>query len=98
MTKEERRLLVATFLEEYGLALPPKAIYRNLRLEYKVTFSLSTLRTYLEELAEQGLIRRVEPEDIEEGKLINIPLASSKKSYYIICDQGREYVHKFDYP
>lgn len=91
MTKEDRRQLLLEFMVEYDLALPPRAIYRNLRYKRHITFSYSSILNYLEEFVEEGLVRRIEPEPLASRDLVD---ATSEKTraYYIITEKGMEHV------
>lgn len=90
MTKEDRRQQVLKFMDEYPLALPPLLLYRNLRMHETVTFSVDSLRNYLEEFAEEGLVQRVEKEPLDDGRVVEAE--SGSRAYYLISDDGREYL------
>jgi|GEM_PF-6499018 len=90
MTKEDRRKLVLEFMSEYPLAFSPLLLYRNLRLHRRATFTIDSLRNYLEEFAEEGLVTRVEKEPLDEGKVVEADPGS--RAYYLITDDGVEYL------
>jgi len=91
MTKEDRRRVLLEFMSEYDLALPPKAIYRNIRLKWNATFSYSSIHNYLDEFVEEGLALRVEPEPLSAREVVEVESGESR-AYYMITDKGREYV------
>ncbi len=91
MTKEDRRRVLLEFMSEYDLALPPKAIYRNIRLKWNATFSYSSIHNYLEEFEEEGLALRVEPEPLAAREIVEVE-DNDARAYYMITDAGREYV------
>lgn len=88
VTKEDRRDQVLKFLEEHRLALPQRAIYRNLRLHYGITFGYSSVDNYLDEFVEEGLCRRVNPKKLDERKLVDMPSGKNQPAYYIITEDG----------
>jgi predicted transcriptional regulator len=59
MGKEERMRQVLGILVESGLALPPAAIFYNLK-ERGATFERTSLDNYVRELREDGMIERVD--------------------------------------
>jgi repressor of nif and glnA expression len=88
MTKEERKRVVLQFLEEHPLALTPTLIFRNLKLHRGITFGRRSVDTYLREMTENGLLMRVEPDPLDNGKLVEAE--KGKKAYYIITESGRD--------
>jgi len=88
MGKQERKRLVLTFLAETRLALPPKALFRNLRLQENATFSEKSLNNYLAELDAEGFVRRVDPEAIEQRNIIEV--GDDERGYYLITEAGVE--------
>lgn len=88
MGKRERKLVLLEFLAEHGLALPPAALHRNMRLMENITFSQRSLEKYLNELATEGLVDRVRPEPLADRELETLDPESNKKAYYIITDEG----------
>lgn len=93
MTKEDRRRVVLRFLADHNLALPQRAIFRNLRLHHAITFGYSSVDNYLDEFVEEGLCRRVDPTALEEEReLADMPTGKEHRAYYIITDEGRAYL------
>jgi hypothetical protein len=84
--KEERQRLVLNFMARHELALPPRAIFRNLRLRHNATFARRTLVNYLDDLVDDGLLMRVQPSKLEDRKLV----AADGSGYYLITDAGYE--------
>jgi predicted transcriptional regulator len=74
MGKEERKRQVLGLLVESGLALPPTAILWNCKAE-GATFERRTLDNYVEELVEDGYIKKVD----------------EKRGYYQATQSGRDY-------
>ncbi|MBX0325664.1 MarR family transcriptional regulator [Halomicroarcula sp. F13] len=90
MPPEERRNVVLEFMAEHGIALPPKAIFRGLKIERGITFSYRTVQTILSELEDQGLVARVDKESLDEGNIQPIPEdEAGKRAYYMITMDGR---------
>jgi Fe2+ or Zn2+ uptake regulation protein len=92
MAKEDRRRVVLQFLAEHRLALPPRSIFRNLRLHHNITFGYSTLDNYLDEFADEGLVRRVDPGSLENRELTDLPRGKQNRAYYIITEAGLDYL------
>lgn len=92
MGKEERKALVLEFMDEYDIALPPKPLFRGLRFRYKATFGYTSLRNYLDELQEDGLVLRVDPEELEMRNVVEVEAEGrDARTYYLISDAGREH-------
>jgi len=88
----ERKDIILRFLANHQLALPQMVIFRNLKFHQEITFSYSTVDNKLDESAEEGLVRRVDPKKLEDGQLVDLPGGKDNRSYYIITEKGREYV------
>lgn len=91
MTKEDRRLVVLGFMAHHDLALPPRAIYRNLRFKHEITFSYSSVDNYLDEFAKEGLMRRVRPEPLANGEVVDAGQGKGERAYYLITETGKAY-------
>jgi len=89
MTKEDRKRVLLEFMSEYDLALPPKAIHRNIRYKWNATFGYSSVNNYLEEFVEDGLAVRVEPAPLESRELVEVG-PDEARAYYLITDAGKE--------
>ncbi|WP_338901855.1 hypothetical protein [Salinibaculum marinum] len=74
MGKEERKRQVLGLLVESGLALPPTAILWNCKNQ-GATFERRTLDNYIEELLDEGYIKKVD----------------EKRGYYQATPAGRDY-------
>ena len=93
MPPEERREVVLEFLSDHSIALPPKAIFRGLKIERGATFSYRTTQTILSELEEQGLVARVDKAELDNGNIEPIPEdEAGKRAYYMITMDGRREV------
>jgi hypothetical protein len=90
MTREDRRRIVLQFLADHGLALPQRVIYRNLKLHQGITFGYSTVDNYLDDFVEEGLVRRINPKDLDDlpAELIDMPGGKKNRAYYIITEAG----------
>jgi len=87
MGKSDRKALVLQYLVHTRLALPTAVLYRNMRLRQNATFSESTLKNYLSELEEEGLIKRVDPEAMAERKVVEV---DNGRGYWLATEAGRE--------
>ena len=96
MAKEDRKRRVLEFLNEYRLALPQRAIFRNLCFRYGITFGYSSVDNYLDEFVEEGRCRRVDPDALEDRELADISSGRQNRAYYIITDEGIEYIQNND--
>lgn len=88
MSREDRVDLVLRFMADHELALPPRVIYRNLRLHWNATFGYSSMKNYLRQLVTDGYLRRVHPERLEDRALDEVD-DGDQKAYYIITEEGR---------
>lgn len=89
MSKEDRKQLVLGYLAHTNLALPPAVLYRNLRLLQNATFSERTLGNYLEELADDGLVMRIDPDAMADREVVEL---DSGRGYWVATDAGRDAV------
>ena len=87
MSKEDRKGLLLEYLVHTGLALPPAVLYRNLRLKQNATFSEKTLHNYLDELGDAGLVKRIDPNAMEDRRVVEI---DSGRGYWMATEHGRE--------
>ena len=92
MGKEDRQFVVLAFLAEHGLALPQRAIFRNLKLHHGITFGYGSVDNYLDSFVEKGWARRVDPTELENRELVDLPGGKHNRAYYIITDEGREHI------
>lgn len=79
MPKPERKAAILTILNNSNLALPPKVVYVNLARE-GATFSRRTTFRLLQEMAEEGLVRKLE----------------STSGYYEITQDGMDFLAERD--
>lgn len=89
MGKEERKQIVLNFMAEYRFALPPKAIFRNLKLHENITFSEDSVENYLVEFVEDGLVERVQKEALDAGE-IQVAGEGDERAWYLVTDRGVE--------
>ncbi|GAB6878216.1 hypothetical protein JCM17823_04900 [Halorubrum gandharaense] len=91
MPAEEREDEVLLFLYEHGIALPPKAIFRGLKVERDITFSYRTIQNILSRLNDSGHVMRCDKEALDQGEIQ--PLSedqSGRRTYYYITESGIE--------
>jgi hypothetical protein len=96
MGVDDRKRVVLEYMADTGAALPPKALYRNLRFHRNATFSYSAMNNYLVDFVRDGYARRVEKEPLEDRKLVDIPLDEEGRAYYIITEAGRDQLRSSD--
>ena len=90
---QERRRVVLEFLDEHGLPLSPKAIYRGLKIQRDITFGYRTVQNILAELAEEGYVMRVSKDALDEGRIDPLPENdSAQRAWYFISEKGRDRV------
>ena len=87
MPKPEREKGVLAPLDEIGEPLPPKLVYRILRVR-GATFGRRSVMRYCSELAERGQLVRIDPDGMDEGEL-RVADDPGKRAYYMITDAGR---------
>jgi len=91
MPAEEREDKVLMFFVEHGFPLPPKALFRALKVTEDITFAYRTTQNILERLLEEGYVARLDKDKLDEG--IIEPLAedeSDRRTYYFITEKGRD--------
>ncbi|GGL45106.1 hypothetical protein GCM10009037_30630 [Halarchaeum grantii] len=94
MPPRDRENEVLDFLASHGIALPPKAIFRGLKVERSITFGYRTVQNILKRLLEAGLVMRCNKDALDQGEIQPLPEdASSRRSYYYITDEGRDRVN-----
>jgi len=91
MPPEDREDQLLQFFVEHGFPLPPKALYRAMKVSEDITFSYRTVQNILERLLQQGDVVRLDKDALDEGILK--PLGDDeedRRTYYFITQQGRE--------
>jgi Fe2+ or Zn2+ uptake regulation protein len=86
MGKEDRKEMVLKLLAESGFALPPAAIFRNAKLQ-GATFERRSVNNYLEELAEEGLVKKIDANALNEGEIKEVD--PGKSGYFIATEEGK---------
>jgi Fe2+ or Zn2+ uptake regulation protein len=76
MEPNRRDVAILEYLADVSLALPPKVLYYNMKVDREITFSERTLKRRLKLLMEAELVDRVEGTD----------------GYYRISSAGRDRV------
>jgi hypothetical protein len=78
MEPNRRDVAILEYLSDVNLALPPKVLYYNMKVDRDITFSERTLKRRLRLLMEEELADRVDGTD----------------GYYRIAPDGREHVEE----
>jgi len=95
MPPEDRREEVLDFLEVHRIALPPKAIYRALKLKRGINFSYGTVKNALSDLERKDYVTRVSKEALNEGRIETISGdTSSRRAYYMITSEGVNHIEE----
>lgn len=77
-------------MAEKGVALPPMAIFRGLKLEYSIPFTYVTTQRILSDLMDEGYVVRCDKDALDEGRIEPLPDdAEDRRTYYFITDTGR---------
>lgn len=93
MGKDDRLAQVLDLLAESEFALGPSAIYRNLQLvDDRVTFQERSMKNYMPELADMGLVMPVDPKALSDGRVEQGEIGNC---YYMITDKGREWLRSY---
>jgi len=88
MVKSERKELLLEFMSEYPLAMSPVMLYRNLRIHRDLRVGKETVKNYLQEMAEEGLVLRIDKRALDDAEIREA--APDDRAYYIISDAGRD--------
>lgn len=88
VTKEDRKRRVLAFLVDSKLALPRKALFRNLRYQ-GADFSDGSLKNYLRELREDGLVERIDAKAFSEGQ---VTVSDDDPGYWVATSDGTELI------
>jgi len=91
MGKEDRKRRVLSLLVETNLALPPAVIFRNVKYR-GADFERRSVNNYLSELADEGLVIKVDPKSLESGELQKVSMA--KEGYFVATDAGVEFIEE----
>jgi|GEM_PF-3989143 len=95
MPPREREDKVLKFLEKHGIALPPKAIYRGLKVQEDITFSYRTVQNIVSRLNDEGYLMRCDKDELDEGRIVELPDdVAGRRTYYFITEEGRERISK----
>jgi DNA-binding transcriptional ArsR family regulator len=92
VAKEDRKRRVLRFLVDSGLAMPRKVLFRNLRYR-GADFSDSSIKNYLRELREEGLVERIDANQFEEGRVV---VSDDDPGYWVATSEGDELVKSID--
>jgi len=89
MAREDRKRRVLEVLDDTNAAFPIQVLLRNLKMR-GATFEKSSLRRYLDELTDEGLVTKIDPQELDNRTVVEVP--PSEEGYYIITDDGRRYL------
>jgi len=91
MPPEDREDEVLQFFVDHGFPLPPKALYRAMKVSENITFGYSTVQNILSRLLEDGYVYRLDKDKLDKGILEPIPEdETGRRTYYFISEKGRE--------
>jgi hypothetical protein len=91
MPPKDREDQVLNFFVEHGFPLPPKALYRALKVTEEITYGYRTVQNILGRLHDDGFLMRLDKDELDKGRIV--PLAddqSNRRTYYFITDKGRD--------
>lgn len=89
--RDDREDLLLSYLAEKNIALPPAAVYRGLKREYRITFSYRTTQRILQALGEEGYVVRCDKDALDRGEIKPLPDdEEDRRTYYFITEKGRE--------
>jgi DNA-binding MarR family transcriptional regulator len=91
MPPREREDALLRFLDSHGIPLPPKAIYRGMKIQEDITFAYRTVQEMLKRLNEEGYVMRCDKEALDDGRIEPVPEdKSGRRTYYFITEKGRK--------
>jgi Fe2+ or Zn2+ uptake regulation protein len=90
MVKSERKELILKFMAEHPLAMSPVALYRNLRIYRELRVGKETVKNYLKEMAEEGLVLRIDKSALDDAEIQEAD--ADDRAYYIISEDGKSAV------
>jgi len=89
VTRKERENEVVQLLAEFKVPLPPKAIYRALKVKKGITFSYSTVGNILRRLRKDGEVMRCDKDALDQGEIKALPDAEKdRRTYYYLTNRG----------
>ena len=93
VAREERLRLVLEYLVETESALPPAAIFRNLKLR-GATFERRSVTYFLADLHDRGLVEKVDTTALESGRVVAV--GQGEPGYWVATEAGRQLVEQDD--
>ncbi|WP_254831605.1 hypothetical protein [Haloglomus salinum] len=91
VAKEDRKRRVLAFLVDTGMAMTRKVLYRNLRYN-GADFSESSLKNYLKELRDDGLVERVDAKEYARGTLVS---TDDDPGYWLATADGAKEIEDY---
>lgn len=90
MAREDRKELLLETLAETGAVMPAKVLLRNAKLR-GARFEISVTRTYLNELLANGYVRKIDPEELDNRRLVDVD-ETTEQGYWQATEAGRDRV------
>jgi repressor of nif and glnA expression len=87
MGREDRVDQTLRILVETDMAMPTMVIARNLKLR-GATFEASSVRRYLHDLHDDGLVVKVDIEALDRREVVEV--GNSDDGYWMASQQGRD--------
>lgn len=88
---EDREDQLLAFFTEHEIAVPPRVLFRALKVQHNITFSHSTVENILYRLRDDSEVMRVDKNALDNGKIVELPEdATDRRTYYFITEKGRE--------
>jgi len=90
MPPKDREDMILQFFVDHGFPLPPKALYRALKVSENITFAYRTTQNILQRLLEEGYVMRLDKDKLDNGVIEPLPEGEEgRRTYYYITEKGR---------
>jgi len=97
MPPQDREDAVLHFLFTHGFPLPPKPIFRGLKITENITFSYRTVQNICMRLEDQGLMIRCDKQAMDNGKIKPLsPTSNVKRTYYYPTEDAMERIEDYE--
>jgi len=93
MGKEDRVMRVLGVLVESECVLPPVVIFRNAKIR-GADFERRSIDNYLYDLYEDGYIRKLDPDALDNGDIVDMDWEESG-GYYVATGAGERAFHSY---
>jgi hypothetical protein len=94
MAREDRKELLLEVLADTGAVMPALVLLRNAKLR-GARFEISVTRTYLNELLDEGLVRKIDPEQLDDRNLVDVG-STTDTGYWMATEAGLHRVNSVD--